>query len=401
LTPIRKAFIALALAAFAFQFSFGLSRSVQTNFIVEVIGLRADEMGWLTALREVLGLAGFVLAAITMRFAPQKVAAACFAIMAFGYATYGYATTFSTLYPAVMIASAGFHLWIPISEAFGLSIGRQENAGQTLGRIVSIGFAASLTAMLLVLLTISTPAQPEPMLPLVPIELGYRETFFASGFILILGLIAILFFPRELGSAEREQSMVFKRRYNLYYVLNFLDGCRMEVFQAFGVYLLVRIYQIDVRTMTILFIVSSVLNMVLSPSVGKLIDTVGERPTLTFSYAILFFIFLGFVFFPSAQIAMGLYVLYNVVLLFSIGIRTYLKRIAPGRDVRPTLAMGLTTMHISAVILPPLGGVLWESFGYQLPFLLGAFFILASIIATQRIPLRRQSVPDTAPSAAS
>jgi MFS family permease len=180
--------------------------------------------------------------------------------------------------------------------------------------------------------------------------------------------------------------MVFRRRYGLFYVLNFLDGCRMEVFQAFGVFLLVQQYGIDVRSITMLFVVSSVMTMIAAQPIGRLIDRMGERWSLTFSNAALLAIFLGFALVPVAGVAVALYVAYQVVLLFSIAVNTYLKRIAPDQDVRPTLAMGLTTMHISAVLLPPLGGLLWEAFGYQVPFLLGALFIAGSMLVTQRIP---------------
>jgi hypothetical protein len=382
--PLQRAFIALALATFAYQFSFGLSRSVQTNFFVQELGLSPTEMGLLTALRELLGLIAFAMAAATMRFAPPRVAAVCFAVMGVGYAAYGWASSFGSLYPAVMLASAGFHLWIPLQQAFGLSLAKREDAGQMLGRITSVGWAASLASMLLVLLTVSTPTQPEPLLP-TRLELGYRELFLASGAILILGLLAILRYPAGLAEVHEER-MVFRRRYGLFYLLNFLDGCRMEVFQAFGVFLLVQQYGVDVRTITLLFMVSGICNMLLSPPVGRLIDRLGERRTLTFSYAVLLVVFLGFALVPIAGVAIGLYVVYQVVLLFSIGVTTYLKRIAPSADVRPSLAMGLTTMHISAVVLPPLGGLLWEAFGFQVPFLLGALFIGSSILATQRLP---------------
>jgi hypothetical protein len=387
--PLRRAFLALTIATFAYQFSFGLSRSVQTNFFVQELGLTPTEMGLLTALRELLGLVAFAMAAATMRFAPSKVAAVCFAVMGIGYGAYGWATSFGSLYPAVMVASAGFHLWIPLQQAFGLSLARQDDAGQMLGKITSVGWAASLASMVLVLLTVSTPTQPEPLLP-TRVELGYRELFLASGAILVVGLLAILRFPRRLAEVQEER-MVFRRRYGLFYLLNFLDGCRMEVFQAFGVFLLVRQYDVDVRTVTLLFMVSGICNMLLSQPVGRLIDRVGERRTLTFSYAVLLFVFLGFALVPLAWVAIGLYVVYQVVLLFSIGVTTYLKRIAPEADVRPSLAMGLTTMHISAVVLPPLGGLLWEAFGFQVPFLLGALFIGSSILATQRLP--RKALP--------
>ncbi|HEV8635684.1 MAG TPA: hypothetical protein VG370_15770, partial [Chloroflexota bacterium] len=202
--PLRRAFLALAIATFAYQFSFGLSRSVQTNFFVQELGLAPTEMGLLTALRELLGLVAFAMAAATMRFAPSKVAAVCFAVMGIGYAAYGWATSFGSLYPAVMVASAGFHLWIPLQQAFGLSLAKQDDAGQMLGKITSVGWAASLAAMVLVLLTVSTPTQPEPLLP-TRVELGYRELFLASGAILVVGVLAILRFPRRLAEVQEER----------------------------------------------------------------------------------------------------------------------------------------------------------------------------------------------------
>src|SRR5688500_16483967 len=113
---VTRAFLALAVATFSFAFSFGLTRSVQTNFYVQELGLTPSQMGTLTALRELLGLVAFVMAAVTMRFAPPRVAALCFAVMGVGYAAYGWATSFSSLYPWVMLASAGFHLWIPLQQ---------------------------------------------------------------------------------------------------------------------------------------------------------------------------------------------------------------------------------------------------------------------------------------------
>jgi hypothetical protein len=380
----RRAYFALAVATFAFSFSFGLSRSVQTNFFVQELGLTPSQMGTLTALRELLGLVAFAMAAATMRFSPPRVAAICFAVMCAGYAAYGWASSFASLYPWVMLASAGFHLWIPLQQAFGLSLARQDDAGQMLGRITSIGSAASLTAMVLVLLTISTPTQPEPLLP-TRLELGYREMFVGAGAILLLGMLAILRFPSRMAELKEER-LVFRRRYGLFYVLNFLDGCRMEVFQAFGVFLLVQQYRIDVRSITLLFVVSSVMTMIAAQPIGRLIDRMGERWSLTFSNAGMLLIFLGFALVPVPLVAVGLYILYQVVLLFSIAVNTYLKRLAPEQDVRPTLAMGLTTMHISAVLLPPVGGLLWEAFGYQVPFLLGALFIAGSMFVTQRLP---------------
>ena len=158
---------------------------------------------------------------------------------------------------------------------------------------------------------------------------------------------------------------------------------------AFGVYLLVRQYLVDVRTITGLLLVSSVLSMLLSQPVGRLIDRLGERKCLTISYCGHFGTFLGLALVPDGNFAIGLYVIYNVLMLFSMSTNTYLKRTADPEDVGPSLAMGMTTMHISAMIVPILGGMLWERFGFQVPFLVGCGFIVLSIVVSQMIPARR------------
>ncbi len=384
MTTTRRAFLILAVTVFAYQFSFGITRAIMSNFYVEVVGLRADQMGLLTAFRELPGFLSFAIAALAMRFLPSHLAALCMLVMGVGYAGYAQATSFENLVPAVVFASVGFHQWMSLSSAMGLAIAKASDAGQVLGQLNSVGFAAGLLGMAVVLVGIE--------------YIGYQLAWVISGLVLIIAFGVILKFPNELVQRS-PQRMVFRRKYRLYYVLTFLDGCRMEVFQAFGAFLLVKQYQINVQTITLLLIVSSVINMALSPSVGRLIDRIGERPTMTFSYGLLFFVFLGLALIPDAGAAIALYVVYNFALLFSIGINTYLKRIASAEDVRPSLAMGVTTMHISALALPPIGGVLWQAYGFQTPFLLGAVFIVLSIFATQRIPLRQPATvqPPSAP----
>lgn len=374
---MARAFAVLAITIFSFQFSFGITRSIQSNYFVETLGVRADQMGLMTAFRELPGLLSFATAAATMGMPANLLAAVSFAVMGLGYTTYGFANDFETVVPAVVLASIGFHTWIPLMDAFGLSLTTPERAGLVLGRLRSIGFAASLVSMVLTFFLID--------------HIGFQTAFYIGGAVLIVGVVAMFFFPKAMVRRD-EARVVFRRKYGLFYTLNFLDGCRMEVFQAFGVFLLVKQYGITVQVITLLLIVSSVINMIASPIVGRTIDRLGERRTMTFSYGALFFVFLGFALYRDATVAVGLYVAYNFFLLFSIGINTYLKRIAPAPDVRPSLVMGLTTMHISALTIPPIGGILWERYGFEVPFLLGAAFIALAMLATQRIPDREAMV---------
>lgn len=370
----------LAVAVFSYQFANGINRSIQNNFYVEDLHLQADQMGFLTTAREIPGFLTALVAAAAMHLAPPHLGAISLGVMGVGFGSYGLVESFTGLVAVSMVGSLGFHTWIPINNALGLSLANRDNPGQVLGRLQAIGFAAALLSMALVVLVIQT--------------LGYRISFFVSGAAMVLGALAILFFPRGLAASPK-QRLVFRRRYRLYYALTFLDGCRGEVFMAFGVYLLVRQYLVDVRTITVLLLVSSVISMALSSWVGKLIDTIGERRTLTFSYSGHLLCFVGFALIHDATAAIALYVVYNVLMLFSMGVNTYLKRTADPGDVAPSLAMGMTTMHVSAMIVPIMGGMLWERFGFQVPFLVGAGFIVLSILTCRRIPARH-AVPGPA-----
>lgn len=364
-------FLILATAIFAFSFSLGVSRTIQNNFWVDVLELRPDQMGLLITAREIPGFLTIVLAALTMRFAPSRLAGACFFVMAVGYSAYGLATSFGTIVPGVVFASLGFHLWITLNGAFGLAVAKPGEEGRVLGDLQSIGFIAGLVGMGGVFLVFD--------------RIGFLFAFVISGAAMLVGTVAILRFPGEIVHRS-PQRMVVRRRYRLFYALNFFEGCRFEFFQAFGIFLLVQHYALPVRTIAILFILSAVSSAVLSPVAGRLIDRWGERPILTFGYVVMLAAFLGFALWHDARAAATLYVVYNVVLVSEVGVNTYLKKVAAPEDVRPSLATGVTTMHVPALMVPILGGVLWNAFGFEVPFLVGVVFIGASLVATQLIP---------------
>lgn len=374
-------FVILAAALFAYNFSLGVSRTIQNNFWVDVLKVRPDQMGILITARETPGFLTILIAAITMRFAPARLGSVCFLVMAVGYYAYGLATSFGTILPGVIVASVGFHLWITLSGSFGLAVAKDTDAGSVLGDLQAVGFAAGLLGMLGVFAGIGA--------------VGYPLAFAISGVVMLAGAVAIFRFPSELVHRSPQRAVV-RRRYRLYYALNFLEGCRFELFQAFGIYLLVQQYQQSVQTIAILFILVAVGGAVLSPPVGRLIDRFGERPTMTVGYVAMLVTFLGFALWHDAVVATILYVIYNVVLLSEIGVNTYLKKVASPEDVRPSLATGVTMMHVPALVVPILGGALWNMFGFEVPFLLGAAFIVGSMVATQFIP-RQVTAPALAP----
>ncbi len=374
-------FVILAAALFAFNFSLGVSRTIQNNFWVDVLKLQPDQMGLLITARETPGFLTIALAAITMRVAPARLASICFLVMAVGYYAYGLATSFATIVPGVVFASIGFHLWITLNGSFGLAVAKDTNTGSVLGDLQSIGFVAGLLGMVGVLAGIGA--------------VGYPLAFAIAGVTMLIGALAIARFPSQLVHRSPLRAVI-RRRYGLFYTLNFFEGCRFELFQAFGIYLLVHQYQLPVQTIAILFVLVAVGSGALSPPVGRLIDRYGERITMTVGYVGMLLTFLGFALWHDALAVTVLYVIYNVVLLTEIGVNTYLKKVASPEDIRPSLATGTTMMHVPALIVPILGGTLWNLFGFEIPFLLGAGFIVGSLLATQLIP-RHVATPTLEP----
>ena len=48
-------------------------------------------------------------------------------------------------------------------------------------------------------------------------------------------------------------------------------------------------------------------------------------------------------------------------------------------DLRPSLTAGMTMNHVAAVVIPVTGGILWEVYGYQVPFIGGAVLAVISM----------------------
>nr|HPH16997.1 hypothetical protein [Bacteroidales bacterium] len=89
-------------------------------------------------------------------------------------------------------------------------------------------------------------------------------------------------------------------------------------------------------------------------------------------------------FIDNVWIVAGLYVLDSLFFNFSIGINTYLQKIASPRDIAPSTAVGFTINHISAVVIPLIGGTLWM-INPILPFIIGAFLTVVNLGFIQKI----------------
>ena len=54
-----------------------------------------------------------------------------------------------------------------------------------------------------------------------------------------------------------------------------------------------------------------------------------------------------------------LYLIDHIFFNFAIGINTYLQKIAEPEDIAPSTSVGFAINHLTAVIVPVIGGLLW------------------------------------------
>lgn len=178
---------------------------------------------------------------------------------------------------------------------------------------------------------------------------------------------------------RKASRLVLKKRYRVYYVLTFFEGSRQQIFHTFGAWVLVNHYNLDARKISAILIVSGMVNFLVAPRMGKWIDRFGERKTLSISYVALALAFVGYALVHNVWFLAVMYVLVRMLVLFRIGLHTYVNRIAPQRDVAPTLSAGMSINHLTSVGMSLVAGTLLNIVGYEGLCWGAAGIILASV----------------------
>ena len=346
------------------------------NFIVERLNIEPHELGSVEALREVPGFLNAFFLAMIIRFAPPKVAAVSLVVMGAGIAAYAEVNSVFLLAAFSLVWSLGFHCWIPLEQSMGLAYSPSGDKGRWLGQLRSIHSLAWLAAIGLCMVLLE--------------YIRYEGIFVLAGACTAAGGLALLFIRRS-ERPQGEKGLVFKRRYILYYALNFLQGLRKQMFITFAIFALVKIHGMPVETTMVLVLINQVLITLTAAWMGRLVDRYGERRMLSLSYTVLIFVFLGYALIDHRPSLYALYCLDNLIFFGGIALTTYAHKIAPPDELKPTLSMGVTMNHVAAVAAPLLGGYAWLAFGYEVIFITGSLLAFVSLLVTQWVDPQKQA----------
>lgn len=391
---LARAFTLLAITTFLASIVINIPQTISPNFFRDEIGMDGALNGYLIAIREVPGFLLIFVAALLLRHGLAKATTVALAVAGVGYILFAGTTTFLGLIVPTLIASVGYHSWLQLQDALGLSLARHGEEGSVLGRYRSIGFAGTIVALLVVLAILfgveraygDLRAAQGPWL---------RGLYVATGICAFLGALVIVRFPVSAdarAAARVAPRITWRREYGLYYWLSFLDGSRQQIYFAFAPFVLVEQFGVDALTLTELLVVSAIINWRAGGLVGRLVDRFGEKRMLTVGYCLHLVVFLGFALSQNIWLLYVTYLGYNFLFLFSIGTTTYLRKICRPEDLAPSLAMGVSLAHLTAIVVPIIGATLWQRLGYQFPFLFGTIFIFISLWLTQKIDIPRQRI---------
>ena len=157
--------------------------------------------------------------------------------------------------------------------------------------------------------------------------------------------------------------MVLRKRYWLYYLLQFMSGARRQIFVVFAGFMMVERFGLDVQQLTTIYLLNLLFNIALAPLLGRAVAWYGERKALAVEYfglSLVFFAYGGIYLFGwGVFIATLLYLLDHLFFALALAIKTYFQKIADPQDIAATAAVAFTINHIAAIFLPLGLGFLW------------------------------------------
>ncbi len=383
-TPGGRGFIMLAVMSAAFGFAVNAQQGLFTNFFEEVLLLKGPQFGYITAIREVPGFFLILLTAVFYRVPLQRVTAGALVLFGLGLALIGFSTSFWGVVPWVVLSSLGFHTVLQTQPALGMSLTTEARSGRVLGQMAAIGQVGTFIALVLILVVFHFEL------------VSFRPMFVLLGVITLVAAVAIVGFPhlhegRAQAAATRREPIVFRRAYRYFYLLNVLDGARQQIFFSFGLWVLVNRFHLGVAQISGVLLAVAFVNMVSASWVGRMIDRHGERRTLSLVNLGFVVALGGYALADNVAVAIVCYVIYWFVgPIAPIGAATYLRKIAVPEEVAPSLGMGVTLLHATAIVVPVAVGYILNFVGYQIPFLIASGFAMITFMVTLRLDPRAQ-----------
>jgi predicted MFS family arabinose efflux permease len=372
-----------ATASLAMGVGYSIFDTTFNNFLNERFTLTGFERSFLEAPRELPGLLVVFVTALLWFLCSRRLGGVAMLLGVAGALLIGFASpTYTIMVFFLFVYSMGQHLFMPVASTIGMELARDGKTGQRLGQLNAIRNLAAVFGSFIVFV-------------------GFRYLGFKFDHTFILAAIMFLIAAYLMFSMKRQVAQPPKtylklhREYRLYYFLAVLYGSRKQIFITFAPWVLVNILNQPTQILAQLFFIGGVIGIVFQPLLGWTIDHMGERFVLASEAILLIFVCAGYGFakflFPAGTaflIICGCFLLDQMLMSVSMARSTYMKKIAlRPEDIQPALTTSVTIDHIFSISVALLGGLIWNVFGFQYVFALGAFIAAINFAAAMQVKI--------------
>lgn len=379
----RQPIALLAVMAFAMPIAFATWSALLNNFVIEMAQFDGSDIGWLHTVREIPGFFAIGVIFLIIFIREQVLALVSLILLGVASAMTAQFPSLGGLLFVTLLSSIGYHYYETVNQSLQLQWIEKERAPQMLGVLLSIGSGATLVTYLLIVVTWRA------------YDLSYDFVYWVSGGVTaILAAVCFLLYPQFESPTPQTKQMVLRKRYWLYYALQFMSGARRQIFLVFAGFMMVERYDFEVHQITALYMVTLLASMIVAPFLGRAVGFFGERAALIIEYtglSVIFVFYAGlYVFDWGAGLAATLYIANHIFFALALAIKTYFQKIADPADIAPTAAVAFTINHIAAVFLPAGLGYLWLSSPTSV-FIAAAGMAVVSLLLSLLVP--RHPVP--------
>jgi hypothetical protein len=348
----RRPVALLFLMALAMPIAFNTWSALLNNFVIEVADFDGSDIGLLHTVREIPGFLAIGVIAILLFVREQVLGLVSLTLLGAATAITAYFPSMGGILTITMLSSIGFHYYETVNQSLQLQWLKIEDAPRMIGWLMAAGSLATLVAYLAIMALWET------------LNLSYGIVYMIGGGVTVaIAIIAMLAYPQFEAPTVQNKKMILRKRYWLYYALQFMSGARRQIFVVFAGFMMVERFGFEVHEITMLYLINLVANMIFAPLMGRAVGHFGERRTLTVEYVGLILVFLAYggVYYLGwgVVIAATLYVLDHMFFALALALKTYFQKIADPADIAPTAAVAFTINHIAAVFLPVGLGLLW------------------------------------------
>jgi predicted MFS family arabinose efflux permease len=365
-----------ALASLAMGLAYSVYDSTFNNFLNASFNMSGGERSFLEMPRELPGILVVATSALFWFLCSRRLGALSLALGALGTLLIGFgSSTYAIMVVWLFIYSVGQHTMMPLASSIGMELASAGKVGQRLGQLNALRNLAAILGSFVVFVGFQY------------LGFSFQHTFVITAVMLAVGAV-LMFMMKPTKEPQRPKTILkLYKEYRLYYILSVLYGSRKQLFITFAPWVLVTIFHKDTELMASLLMAGGVIGILFQPLLGWMIDHFGERVVLSAEAVLLVVVCAGYGFARSMFvedtafiIVVACYLLDQMLMSVSMARATFMKKIAlEPAHIQTALQAGITIDHVFSISVALLGGLVWNFFGYQYVFLMGALIALTNL----------------------